>query len=50
MKLRRICNANYAIGWLIPSRLLAALSPYDAIYCSLFCGMFSLTAGSGVRV
>ena len=50
MKLRRICNANYAIGWLVPNRLLATLSPYYATYGSLFCGRFSLTAGSGVRL
>lgn len=50
MKLRRLCNANCAVGRLIPNRLLAALSPYYAMYGSLFCGMFSLTAGSGVRL
>jgi len=50
MKLRRICNANCAVGWLIPNRLLASLSHYYAIQASLFCGMFSLTAGSGVRL
>ena len=50
MKLRRICNANCAVGWLIPNRLLAALLPYSATNGSLFCGMFSLTNGSGVRL
>jgi transposase len=50
MKLQRICNANCAVGWLIPNRLLASLSPYYSIQSSLFCGMFSLTAGSGVRL
>ena len=50
MKLGRICNANCAVGWLIPNRLLASLSHFYAIQAGLFCGMFSLTAGSGVRL
>lgn len=50
MKLRRICNANFAIGRLIPNRLLATLSSFDAMYGSLFCGMFSLTVRSGMRL
>ena len=50
MKLRRICNANCAVRRLISNRLSAGLSPLYAEYSSLFCGMFLLTAGSGVRL
>lgn len=50
MKLRRICNANCAVGWLIPNCLLALLSHCYAMNNSLVFGMFSLTAGSGVRL
>jgi transposase len=50
MKLRRICKANFTVGWLIPSPLLAMWTRYNAEYSSLFFGMFALTAGSGVRL
>jgi transposase len=49
MKLRHICNANSAVRRLAANRLSARLSSYYAECDSLFCGMFPLTAGSGVR-
>lgn len=50
MKLRRICNANFAVRRLISNRLSARLPPYYAEYGSLLCGRFPLTAGPGVRL